>query len=524
MALPLCGNGRYAVAVLEEERKYEVDAGFQLPDLDECAPEGGRLIMRPPQKLRAAYYDTTDLRLARSGASLRFRRGDDEPWTVKLPTDAPGVRNEISMAGPSSSPPERLLDLVTVFTRGAPVAQVTVLNTVRRAYQLCDREDRIAVEVVDDTVTVHEGRRIALKFREIEVERKAGKAKLLDKVEAALRDAGALVGEFTPKHVRALGLPALEPPDWPVPPARLPKRPTGADVVTAAIQRDIARIVAHDPLVRLRASVGKDDTPVHQMRVGTRRLRSDLRTFAAVLDRGWVSSLRAELGWLADALGAARDAEVLRGRLRRTAAADRLVPLDEASVARLDADLAARHEDALQALDKVLCQERYHRLLDALLDAAIAPRHARRAADPADAVLPGIVGRPWRRFAFGGNGIEGAGQLDEAGPDASWHAVRINGKRARYAVEAVAGVLGGEAAALASALAKVQELLGEHQDAAVAADTWLAIANADPDDHALAVTAGRLYERERAAVRAARAAFPAAWRAASKRRLTEWMR
>ena len=38
--------------------------------------------------------------------------------------------------------------------------------------------------------------------------------------------------------------------------------------------------------------------------------------------------------------------------------------------------------------------------------------------------------------------------------------------------------------------------------------------DADPDDHALAVTAGRLYERERAAVaRGARAAFPAVWAA-----------
>jgi len=139
-------------------------------------------------------------------------------------------------------------------------------------------------------------------------------------------------------------------------------------------------------------------------------------------------------------------------------------------------------------------------------------------------VLPALVGRPWRRFAYGGNGLEGAGQLDPDGPDEMWHGVRIQGKRVRYAVDAVASVLGGEANVLARALADVQDLLGEHQDAAVAAETWLAIANSDPDDHALAVTAGRLYERERACVRAARAAFPAAWRAASKRRLTEWMR
>src|SRR5262245_6899289 len=154
--------------MLEEERKYEVAAGFRLPDLSECVPDGGRLIVRPPRKLRATYYDTADLRLARAGASLRFRRGDDEPWTVKLPTDAPGVRNEISMTGPASTPPERLLDLVTVYTRGAAVAPVVVLATVRDAYQLCDRDDRVAVEVVDDTVSVPEGRRVALKFRDIE--------------------------------------------------------------------------------------------------------------------------------------------------------------------------------------------------------------------------------------------------------------------------------------------------------------------------------------------------------------------
>lgn len=510
--------------MLEEERKYEVDAGYRLPDLTECVPEGGRLIVRPPQKLRATYYDTTDLRLARSGASLRYRRGDDEPWTVKIATEVPGIRNEISMAGSPSAAPERLLDLVTVYTRGAPLVPAVILNTVRQAYQLCDRDDRVAVEVVDDTVTISEGRKVSLKFREIEIERKAGKAKLLDVVEVALRDAGATVGEFTPKHVRALGLPAAQPPDWPEPTIRLSKKPSAADVAAAAMRRDIDRIVTHDPLVRLRAAVGRDDTAVHQMRVGCRRLRSDLRTFAPLLDRDWSTQLRTELGWIAHALGAARDAEVLRKRLRETAAVDPLTPLDEASLARIDADLAVRHEDALQALDKSMCEQRYHRLLETLLVAATEPKLTKAASEAAETVLPGLVNVPWRRFAFGGHGVPGAGQLELDGPDESWHAVRVNGKRARYAVEAVAGVVGGELTELSAALATVQELLGEHQDAAVAADTWVAIANADPDDHVLGVTAGRLYERERAAVRRVRAEFPAAWRAASRRRLTEWMR
>ena len=69
----------------------------------------------------------------------------------------------------------------------------------------------------------------------------------------------------------------------------------------------------------------------------------------------------------------------------------------------------------------------------------------------------------------------------------------------------------------------MQELLGEHQDAAVAAETWLAIARTDPEDHALAVTAGRLVERERVAVRRVRERFPAAWAAANQPRHTEWL-
>jgi inorganic triphosphatase YgiF len=313
---------------------------------------------------------------------------------VKLPTEAANIRDEISAAGPSTVPPGRLLDLVTAFTRGAPVQPVIVLNTQRVAYQLCDRDDRVAVEVVDDSVTVHDGRRAVLKFREIEAERKHGRAKLLDRVEATLRDAGAVVGDFTPKYVRALGLPAMEPPDWPAPPSRLPKRPTAADVVAAALRRDIHRIISHDPLVRLRAPVGVDDTAVHQMRVGCRRLRSDLRTFASLVNREWSARLRTELGWLAAALGLARDAEVLRERLRHTANADGLAPLDAVAVARIDADLTARHEDALAALDKVMGQERYHRLLDLLLAAAREPQLAGRADEPADLVLPGATA--WR--------------------------------------------------------------------------------------------------------------------------------
>ncbi|HEV7898849.1 MAG TPA: CYTH and CHAD domain-containing protein [Planosporangium sp.] len=508
--------------MLEEERKYEVDAAFSLPDLTGCLPGGGRVVPRPPVTLRATYYDTADLRLARAGVSLRHRHGDDRPWTVKLPTATTGIRHEISRAGRVGRLPDEFARLLTAYHRGAPLAPSASLRTVRRRYELCDADDRMLAEIADDTVEVLAGRRVTRAFREVEVERYAGRRALLDKVARALRDAGAVEGDFVPKHVRAMGSAASAPPDLTPPSGHFP--PTGrvspktsaADVITDALRRDISRIFGYDPLVRLREPLPDGDTAVHQMRVGCRRLRADLRTFRPLLDPAWADGLRADLAWLADLLGGARDAEVLRERLRHSAGTDPLAALDDAAVARLDADLAARHSDALSGLDTALASPRYLELLERLLDAARAPRSAPAAGRPARDLLPGLVSRQWR-------GLDAASALSMSDPDDAWHAVRVRGKRARYAADAVATVLGAAAAGLANALGDVQELLGEHQDAAVAAETWLAIARARPDDHALAVTAGRLYERERAAIRRVRKRFPPVWKAANRPRLTAWL-
>jgi CHAD domain-containing protein len=483
---------------------------------------GGQVVPRAPVTLRATYYDTADFRLARSGASLRYRRGDDEPWTVKLPTDVPGIRHEISRTGPPGTIPAELAGVITSYARGAALSPATVLRTTRRVYELRDRDGGLLAELDDDAVAVLDGKSVRSRFREIEVERHDGGRKLLDRVGDELRAAGAATGTFTPKHVRAIG--AVGPADLVRPRGTLSRKASAGEVVTEALRADISRMLAHDPLVRLRIALPQGDTAVHQMRVGCRRLRSDLHTFRALLDPAWVGRLRDELAWIAGVLGAARDAEVLRARLRRTAGADPLAPPDDAAVARIDSELAARHEEALTGLDAALRADRYLALLDLLVDAAARPRLVpARAAQPARELLPRLVAKPWRQLAFGADGVTGAGALDPVAPDDDWHEVRIRAKRARYAAEAVAGLLGGPAAELARAVTAVQGLLGEHQDAVIAADTWLSIAQSDPDDHTLAVTAGRLVERERVAVRQVRAAFPDAWAAANRRRLTEWL-
>jgi CHAD domain-containing protein len=502
--------------VLEEERKYEVEPGFTLPDLGSALPDGGSVLPRPPVTLKATYFDTADLRLARAGISLRYRRGDDRPWTVKLPTERVGIRQEISRAGPVGTIPPLFVRLLTAYHRGAPLTPAAAMSTVRRVYELRDAGNQVLAEIADDTVSVLEGRRTSATFREIEVERIGGTGTLLDAVGELLTGAGAVEGEFVAKYVRAMGPAATAAPDLVPPTGHRGPDASAAAVVADTLRADIARIFAYDPLVRLREPLPDGDTAVHQMRVGTRRLRSDLRTFRKVFNRDWADGLRVELGWLAEVLGVARDAEVLRARLHRTATLDPLAPPDAASVARIDAELTARHEAALEAVDAALDSHRYLDLLEHLLDAARSPRFGPAGDKPAGEVVAGLVSRPWHRLVASVN-------LSPTDPDEVWHAVRIQGKRARYAADAAAATLGAGAAGLAKALKAVQDLLGEHQDAAVAAHTWLAVAATDPADHALAVTAGRLYERERAAIRDVREKFPAAWAAANRPKLVEWL-
>ncbi len=56
---------------------------------------------------------------------------------------------------------------------------------------------------------------------------------------------------------------------------------------------------------------------VHDMRVATRRLRVALSNFAVCCDPGIRRSLRAQLGRLADQLGAVRDLDVMLAALKR---------------------------------------------------------------------------------------------------------------------------------------------------------------------------------------------------------------
>ena len=98
---------------------------------------------------------------------------------------------------------------------------------------------------------------------------------------------------------------------------------------------------------------------------------------------------------------------------------------------------------------------------------------------------------------------------------------RIRAKRARYAAEAVAPALGKAAKRFASAVADLQDLLGEHQDAVVAGQ-WLR-EHVPAGDGGAAFVAGQLVLVEADAADRSRDEWPAAWAAAKRPKLRRWM-
>ena len=169
------------------------------------------------ERLQTVYFDTPDFRLARWGVSLRHREG--QGWTTKLPPEKDGgallVRGEFTFPGEdTTTPPDEAIDRSARTSGRPPSGPWCGLRTIRRLIQLLDLDDRLLAEVVDDEVSVLSGRRIAARFRELEVEITDDTPDgLLDEVLERLRAAGAGAPDPTPKYERAVGPFATLPPE-----------------------------------------------------------------------------------------------------------------------------------------------------------------------------------------------------------------------------------------------------------------------------------------------------------------------
>jgi CHAD domain-containing protein len=500
--------------VIEVEHKYSPSESDALPQLGSI--QGVDRVGQPVnEQLDAVYFDTEALALAARRITLRRRSGGpDAGWHLKLPV-TPGERREIGepLGGDQDAVPELLRQLVLVHTRSHVLVPVARIKTNRSSTPLYAADGAVLAQFSDDGVEAQSLLNPAepSRWREWEIELADGPRRLLQDADTLLAAEGVPVSSLPSKLARALGS------NYPGDPAAAPKpgpRGPASDVALSYMYQQVRALKLHDPGVRV-------DAPdaVHQLRVAARRLRSALATFRKLTDKASTKVLRAELKWLAGAVGQARDTEVIRARLKDMIDAEPPELLIGPVAQEIEEHLGTIQQQGRAAGLAALDSDRYFRLLDSLDAFLAAPPLSASASKEALRTVGRLVSAEQKRLKAAVRALDSA---TGRGPqDVALHEVRKSAKRLRYAAEAASPVFGNQSAALARAAEGIQEILGDFQDSVVTRETLLTLAAQSAAGGGNGFSYGRLHALEQLRGDQARARFYDVWQKARPKPL-DW--
>jgi CHAD domain-containing protein len=431
----------------EVETKFDVPHGFVVPDLRKYADR----VDVDTVNLRNTYYDTAERDLFRYRLTLRQREGDaDTGWHLKVPGD--GFRTEVR-APLGDQLPVEFAELLAPFLSGRPIRPAVRLDTTRTRHRLQDADQQLLAEVAADDVRAVPLSNAARTphWQEVEIELgPAGSEDDLAHLSRVLQKAGATVSPSRSKLARALdGVSA----------AAARHRPrTAGEVLTQYIEAQADAIIGGHFAIH-------QDAPgsIHKTRVGTRRLRSTLRTFQNYVDGAQARAFDGELKWYAAVLGEVRDRDVQRERMTAAVAAlpEHLVVGDVAAL--IDAQLSAEQVARRGELLHTMTGDRYAALLAEVVRWRDNPPFTPAAAEPAK-TLQAAVAKIEHKLSKRMNKA-----TKKSGSDEDMHRARKSGKRTRYAAEA-ASVVNSGSAQLVTVAEEVQDLLGEFQDSVVSVE------------------------------------------------------
>ena len=436
----------------------------------------------PTVEITDTYYDTDDWRFYRAGYALRIRNTDGEvEATMKSLTPAEDSlrrRREISEPLEDDQPATLKKAQGPVGGRsralvgGREMRPLFTLETRRQRFTLLldgsnENQKNVGIgEISLDASEMPLGEETT-RLTRIEVEAALGKDPtpdlhgFVDEMQSALELAPASIS----KYETGLYASGLNPEgDSEFGPTHIDPSMSLGEVAFAVLRRQFAEMQDHEPGTRL----GEDPEELHDMRVPTRRMRAAMKVFQRALPERarW---LREELRWVAHALGDVRDLDV---QIERFQAWKR----EEEGSGFLDRILTITHkrrEEARENMLEVLDSARYERLLSscaemlrlglaAELESAQANGNA-RASEPVTDAAPALISRRYRKWR------KASKRLDETSSPEAFHDVRKKGKRLRYTLEFVSEVYGRPVKKLVKPLKALQDDLGDHQDAVVAA-------------------------------------------------------
>ncbi len=435
---------------------------------------GGRRLRR--QSLISLYYDTADRRLAKAGIALRVR-GDGKRFlqTLKAPPPADaagsgGLQRLIELEAPvPGEQPD--LSLITEPTLAALLAEPGVGDALVPVFTTRFERHTLLVHLLDSDIEVAfdrgqvEAGAVAEAICEAELELKSGKPERLWQLALALLDSVAFQLETRSKAARGHALAAGESPT--------PTLATRLELDGEATAGQACLAVLRNALTQLHANARAvlagcaDPEAIHQLRVAVRRLRAALSLFRPILADSVADWLAGEFDWLQAGLGSARDWDVFV--LETLEPLHRRLP-DESGLGALETRAEAQRRASRLAAEAVLRAPRTTRLL-LQLELWLEDGSWRRAAEPGALVAAadepaGVFAR--QTLAHRSRQLLKRGRRRDEADEDSLHALRIAGKKLRYAVEFFRTLLPkGQAKAALDSLRALQDCLGSLNDAAV---------------------------------------------------------
>lgn len=300
---------------------------------------------------------------------------------------------------------------------------------------------------------------------------------------------------------------------------------TAGQALLAYLRQQLTELRSHATGVR-----AKQPEEVHHMRVAARRLRSLLASGRPLFEDGAVEPVRTELRWLSGLLGAGRDPGVVHDRLTSLLAREpeslRWLSGPRGPAARrIDEELDALTAAGLDAACEALGGERYARLLTALEELVGAAPLSSKAARSSGTGIRKLVAKDERRLRRAVDALPLQAADGGADRDAGLHEIRKAAKRLRYSAEVAASLprdsWGGHtsvkkqrrrAKKTAKSAAKIQQLLGQHQDSVMARAQLAELGGRALRSGENGFTYGRLHAREESLAADAERSFLKLWR------------
>jgi triphosphatase len=425
----------------------------------------------PPvvKRLQTIYFDTPDSALRQQGLTLRVRR-DGECW-VQAVKDAGTVRGglhrrlevETEVSGPFPDCSRIIHDrLLEVFASSELRAQLTPVFVTRfnRRSRWIDFEDAV-VEASIDRGEIRSGDQIE-PIVELELEVKSGPSRRLFELALKLLDGVPLQVEYRSKAERGYALAQKAE----FAPVKATSALLAADMTVSTAFETIMWVTLRHLQSNERGVVeGRDPEYLHQMRVALRRLRSAFSVFSTVLPKEAVAPLRAELKWLAGALGSARDWDVF---MIETLAPIREQFADHADLRQFANQCVTQRRAAVRKAKRAVGSRRYQRLM-----LHLAAWTATEAwLGQADAAARSKLVKPACQFAEDALAIRYAGVRKRGrrlkGRSAiELHRLRLAVKKLRYAGEFFSTLFdANRVRGMLPQLARLQTILGAMNDAA----------------------------------------------------------